>query len=92
MFLSNIDPSLIATQGTDIARAIDMATKSFTKQDKVGRAIIVITDGEDHEGGAKEAALNEGHEIQDYQMVFPIPSSELERINNTDLLWQNAGY
>ena len=56
MFLSNIDPSLIATQGTDIARAIDMATKSFTKQDKVGRAIIVITDGEDHEGGAKEAA------------------------------------
>ena len=50
------DPSLIATQGTDIARAIDMATKSFTKQDKVGRAIIVITDGEDHEGGAKEAA------------------------------------
>ena len=56
MFLSNIDPSLIATQGTDIARAIDMATKSFTKQDKVGRAIIVITDGEDHEGGAIEAA------------------------------------
>lgn len=43
-------------------------------------------------GGAKEAALNEGHEIQDYQLVFPIPSSELERINNTDLLWQNAGY
>ena len=56
MFLSNIDPSLIATQGTDIARAIDMATKSFTKQDKVGRAIIVITDGENHEPGAQEAA------------------------------------
>lgn len=56
MFLSNIDPSLIATQGTDIARAISMATKSFTKQEHVGRAIIVITDGEDHEGGAKEAA------------------------------------
>ena len=29
---------------------------SFTQQDKVGRAIIVITDGEDHEGGAIEAA------------------------------------
>lgn len=56
MFLSNIDPSLIATQGTDIARAINMATKSFTKAENVGRAIIVITDGEDHEGGAKEAA------------------------------------
>lgn len=56
MFLQNIDPSLIQTQGTDIARAISVAMHSFTKQDKVGRAIIVITDGEDHEGGAEEAA------------------------------------
>lgn len=56
MFLQNTDPSLIQTQGTDIARAIDVAMHSFTKQEKVGRAIIVITDGEDHEGGALEAA------------------------------------
>ena len=56
MFLQNIDPSLISVQGTDLARAVDMATKSFTKQPGVGRAIIVITDGEDHEGGAIEAA------------------------------------
>lgn len=56
MFLQNISPSLIATQGTDIARAIQVAMHSFTQQDKVGRAIIVITDGEDHEGGAEQAA------------------------------------
>ncbi len=56
MFLQNIDPSLIGTQGTDIARAIQVAMHSFTQQDKVGRAIIVITDGEDHEGGAEKAA------------------------------------
>lgn len=56
MFLQNIDPSLIATQGTNLAEAIELSSKSFTKQDKVGRAIIVITDGEDHEGGATEAA------------------------------------
>lgn len=56
MFLQNIDPSLIQTQGTDIARAINVAMRSFTQQDKVGRAIIVITDGEDHEGGAEQAA------------------------------------
>lgn len=56
MFLQNIDPSLIQTQGTDIARAINVAMHSFTQQDKVGRAIIVITDGEDHEGGAEQAA------------------------------------
>ena len=56
MFLSSIDPSMIATQGTDIARAIEMATHSFTQEEGIGKAIIVITDGEDHEGGALEAA------------------------------------
>ena len=56
MFLQNITPSLISTQGTDIARAINLATASFTQQKNVGRAVILITDGEDHEGGAVEAA------------------------------------
>ncbi len=56
MFLQSIDPSLIATQGTDMARAINLAASSFTQQQGVGRAIILITDGEDHEGGAEEAA------------------------------------
>lgn len=56
MFLQNIDPSLIQTQGTDIAQAINLGLHSFTQADKIGRAIIVITDGEDHEGGVVEAA------------------------------------
>ena len=56
MFLDNIDPSMIAVQGTDIARAIGLANHSFTQQEGVGRAIFVITDGEDNEGGAVEAA------------------------------------
>ena len=56
MFLSSIDPSMIGTQGTDIAAAIDMAEHSFSQDEQVGKAIIVITDGEDHEGGAVEAA------------------------------------
>lgn len=56
MFMQNIEPSLIATQGTDIAEAINMARHSFTQDEQVGRAIIVITDGEDHEGGAVQAA------------------------------------
>ena len=56
MFLNNIDPSMMQNQGTDIAAAIDMATHSFTQQKDIGKAIIVITDGEDHEGGVLEAA------------------------------------
>ena len=57
MFLESITPSLIARQGTDIGAAIDLAAKSFTANEKIGKAIIVITDGENHEGGAEEAAL-----------------------------------
>ena len=56
MFLSSIDPSMIASQGTDIATAVNMAANSFTQEEGIGKAIIVITDGEDHEGGAIEAA------------------------------------
>lgn len=56
MFLESISPSLISTQGTDIAGAIDLGMKSFTPNEGVGRAIVLITDGENHEGGAIEAA------------------------------------
>lgn len=56
MFLADIQPSLIATQGTDIALVISKAMNSFTQEEGIGKAIIVITDGEDHEGGAIEAA------------------------------------
>lgn len=56
VFLSSITPGLVARQGTDIKAAIDLATKSFTPNEGVGKAIIVITDGENHEGGAVEAA------------------------------------
>lgn len=56
MFLESITPRLIERQGTDIASAINLATKSFTPNEKVGKAIVIITDGENHEGGAEEAA------------------------------------
>ena len=56
MFLESIDPSLISKQGTAIGAAINLASRSFTPQEGVGRAVIVITDGENHEGGAVEAA------------------------------------
>lgn len=83
MFLQNIEPSLIQTQGTDIARALSLASNSFTKQKNIGKAIIVITDGEDHEGGAMEAAKDA--EKQGYKVFIlgigntsgaPIPSGD----------------
>ena len=56
MFLESITPSLISKQGTAIGEALNLAMRSFTPQEGVGRSIIVITDGENHEGGALEAA------------------------------------
>ncbi len=43
-------------------------------------------------GGAREAAAAEGHAIEEFRYLFPIPTTELERINNKALLWQNPGY
>ena len=48
MFLESISPELISKQGTAIAAAIDLATRSFTSQEEVGRSLIIITDGENH--------------------------------------------
>ena len=56
IFLESINPGLINRQGTNIKAAIDMATRSFTPREGVGKAVIIITDGENHEGGAVEAA------------------------------------
>lgn len=55
MFLESISPSLISKQGTAIGAAINLAVRSFTPQEEIGRTIIVITDGENHEDGALEA-------------------------------------
>lgn len=56
MFLQDTNPSLIEAQGTDIGEAINLSLQSFTKDDQYGKAIILITDGEDHEGDAEEMA------------------------------------
>lgn len=60
MFLSSINPSMVTTQGTAIGTAINLAVRSFTPSETSDKAIILITDGENHEddavGAAKKAA------------------------------------
>lgn len=50
MFLSNASPSMIEAQGTVIGEAIRLAIRSFSSNDKVKRAIVLITDAENHDG------------------------------------------
>ena len=92
MFLSSIDPSMMATQGTDIATAISMASRSFTQEEGIGKAIIVITDGEDHEGGALEAAKeakDRDHRV--YVLGVGSPKGAPIPIGNGDFMKDNTG-
>ena len=57
MFLNNISTESIPIQGTAIGDAINTAVKSFSAQSEHSRAIIVITDGENHEDDAVAAAM-----------------------------------
>ncbi len=55
LFLSTINTDIVPNQGTAIAEAIKLSIESFSENDHE-KAIIIITDGEDHEGNAIEAA------------------------------------
>lgn len=56
MFLSSVNTESIPIQGTAIGDAISTAVRGFSIQSEKSRAIIVITDGENHEDDAVEAA------------------------------------
>jgi len=56
MFLSTISPALVTNQGTALQKAIELGVKSFTPGDEKNKAIVIITDGEDHEGDPVAAA------------------------------------
>ena len=56
MFLSNINTNIVSRQGTAIGAAIDLASKSFSPSTESSKVIVIISDGENHEGNALEAA------------------------------------
>lgn len=56
MCIDQLSPGMIEVQGTDIAQAIKVSSTCFSRDEDVSRAIFVITDGEDNEGGAVDAA------------------------------------
>lgn len=55
MFLSSINTSLVPVQGTEIGKAVSLATRSFSSNESIAKTIILITDGEGHEENAIEA-------------------------------------
>ncbi|WP_026472984.1 VWA domain-containing protein [Alkaliflexus imshenetskii] len=74
MFVSNITTDIVPTQGTAIGAAINLAINSFTELEEVNRAIIVITDGENHEDdavGAARKAAEKGIKVYTVGMGSP---------------------
>ncbi|SMO42510.1 Ca-activated chloride channel family protein [Saccharicrinis carchari] len=74
MFISSINTDIVPTQGTAIGAAIRRSMSSFSAQENVNRAIIVITDGENHEDdaiGAAKAAVEKGIKVYTVGMGLP---------------------
>jgi Ca-activated chloride channel family protein len=66
LFLKNIGTDMISSQGTDIGNAIELCMSSFSEERKNNKAIVIISDGEDHE----EMAINAAKEATEEGVVI----------------------
>lgn len=62
MFLNSMNTNMVSSQGTAIAEAIELAKTYYDEEDQTNRVLIIISDGEDHQGNI-EATLNEADEL-----------------------------
>ena len=66
LFLKSASTSMAGTQGTNIAEAIQFAEESFSQDNKYKKALIVMTDGENHE----EEAINKAREVSQKGIII----------------------
>ena len=91
MFLSTISPKSVANPGTAVGTALDLAIKSFGEENKdIGRSIILLTDGENHEDDAVAAsklALEKG--IMVNVVGFGSPQGSPIPVQGTMSFWKD---
>jgi Ca-activated chloride channel homolog len=56
MYVQNAGPHIVPTQGTMISEALKLSTTAFNSKERKYKAIIMITDGEDHDPASLEVA------------------------------------
>jgi len=56
LFLENIDTGMIPTQGTSLSSALNTAISGFQEESQKHKVVVLVSDGEDHEGEAVEIA------------------------------------
>lgn len=74
LFLNTINTNIVPTQGTAIGAAINLAAESFPEEESTNRALIILTDGENHEDdaiAAAEAARKKGIKVFTVGMGSP---------------------
>ncbi|MCM1107856.1 MAG: VWA domain-containing protein [Clostridium sp.] len=92
LFLDNMQPGMVAMQGTDLRHAIELAGNCFTNDKNSSKAIFIITDGEDHEGGAVEAAAAAADKgIQVYVLGIGSPAGAPIPLGAGKYLTDNTG-
>lgn len=87
LFLNAMEPGLIPVQGTNLGEALTVALDAFEEGTRGHRVLLVVTDGEDHEGeidAALERAVQEGVEIHTVGIGslegVPIPEVDTEGV------------
>jgi len=84
MFLGAMRPELMPTQGTDLGRAVEVALEALEETPPDNRTLVIVTDGEDHEGSVAEAiaALSEAQVTAHTVGVGTIAGVPLPEIND----------
>ncbi len=74
MFISSVETEMIPQQGTAIGAAIGHGINSFSPGEKKNKALIIITDGENHQGNAVEKAKEAAEkDIKVYTIGMGLP-------------------
>jgi Ca-activated chloride channel family protein len=88
LYLKTIGTESVPTQGTSISEAVELANESFAQGDNKSKALIIISDGEDHEANvdeALEAAAKSGVKVftlavgTDKGSPIPLPNGDYKR-------------
>ncbi len=91
MFLNYMGPELIPEPGTNLADAVRVATRAFESEEAGFRALVLISDGEDHTGGLDEA-LDRAREADVRVFTVGIGNESGEPIPVRDDEGQITGY
>ena len=90
-FLDDANAGMISRPGTVVGEAIDVAIEGFDEQSAGQRVILIVTDGESHEGDPVQAAAD-AFEAGVVVFTLGLGAGEGEPIPNYDKFGRDAGF